>query len=54
MTRESPGGYETFVKEATYQGEIEVYEVVYKFIKGRKYYIIAFQIGLIKSHTNIQ
>ena len=47
MTRESSGGDTKSVKESAYEGEAEVDEVVGKFIKRRKFYNIAFKIGVI-------
>ena len=41
------------MKEAAYEDETEVDEVAGKVIKRRKSYNIAFQIGAIISHGNI-
>ena len=54
MTRESSGGDTKAVKESAYEGETEVYKVVGKFIKRRRSYNIAFQIGVIISHKEIK
>ena len=48
MAREPSGGDTKAVKEAEYESEIEVGEVVGKVIKRRKSYNIAFQIRVIK------
>ena len=53
MTSESSVEYTKAVKESAYEGETEVDEVVGKVNKRRKYYNIAFQIGVIISHENI-
>ena len=42
------------MKEAAYKDEIEVDEVVSKFINSSKSYNIAFQIGVIISHEDIK
>ena len=42
------------MKEASYEGENEVDEVVGKVIKMRKSYNIAFQIGVIISHEEVK
>ena len=42
------------MKEATYEGETEVDEVADKVIKIRKFYNIAFWIGVIISHEDIK
>ena len=54
MNIESPEGDTKYVKEATYVGKTEVGEVVGKFIKRRKSYNIAFQIGVIILHEEIK
>ena len=54
MTRESPGGDTKYVQEGADEGENEVDEVVRKFIKRRKFYNIAFQIGVIILHEEIR
>ena len=41
------------MKEAEYQGETEVDEVEVRFIKRRKSYNIAFLVGVIISHKEI-
>ena len=41
------------MQEAEYEGETNVGEVVRNVIKRRKYYNIAFQIGVIISHKEI-
>ena len=53
MTRELSGGYTKYVKEYEYEGETEVDEVVVKVIKRRNYYNIAFLVGVIISHKDI-
>ena len=53
MARESSGGDTKAVKEAAYEGENEVDEVVGKVIKRRKSYNIAFLVGVIISHKEI-
>ena len=50
MTRESSVEDTKVVKEAVYKDEIEVDEVVSKFINSSKYYNIDFLIGVITSH----
>ena len=54
MTIESIGGDTKAVKEYSYKGETEVNEVLGKVIKRRKSYNIAFQVGGILSHKEIQ
>ena len=42
------------VKEASYEGEIKVDKVVGIIVKRRKYYYVAFHIGVIISHEDIK
>ena len=41
------------MKESEYEGETDIDEVLVKFIKMRKSYNIAFHIGVIISHEEI-
>ena len=54
MTRESSVGDTKYLKEAAYEGETEVDEVVFKVIKRRKSYNISFRVGVIISHEEIK
>ena len=53
MTRDSSGVDTKYVKEAAYEGETKVDEVVGRVIKRSKSYNIASQIELIISHKDI-
>ena len=53
MTREISGGDNKVVQEAEYEGETEVDEVLVKVIKRRKSYNIAFLVGVIISHKEM-
>ena len=53
MTTEASLGYTKYFQEASCEGETVVDEVVFKFIRRRKYYNISFQIGVIISHEEI-
>ena len=54
MTRSLSGRYTKAAQEAEYAGENEVDEVVCKVIKRRKFYNIAFLIGVVISHYYIK
>ena len=53
MSRESSGGYTKAAKDSAYEGKTDVDEVVGKVIKRRNSYNIAFQIGVMLSHEEI-
>ena len=53
MTRELSGGDTKAVQESEYKDETDVDEVAGKVIKRRKSYNIAFLVGVIISHKEI-